>query len=395
MNLKKTVLIAAAAGALTALAIPAMAETTLYGSFRLATVYDTSQAAYLDGTPTPTKRGDFDLRNQGNSRFGAKFSEGKLGGQVELGIGGVAAQQPAGNVSGTGAGIGGGGNSAVYTRLVFGTYKFDFGTLLVGQTYSPYWFVSDQVSSDDQGNNGFGSIYDGRNPQIKLTLSNGVYVAAIRPGNAAAGSYSNPYTASTNYGTSNTYLPKVAVGYDGKSGNFAFGGGVAGQYYTVQSAVTSDKNNNKDITSVLGYAHGKYVSGPVSVGLNIGYGQNIGSMGIAEGISPVWKTGLTELEDVTTLSLLLTGGFTLSDMVKIQAGIGYITNDGKTTAGTDWKNKDNKLSAYVNAPITIAKNFTVVPEFTYQDHLDDNNAANTDQKGQKDYIVGAKWQFDF
>ncbi|MFZ4857265.1 MAG: hypothetical protein ACOYL3_12795 [Desulfuromonadaceae bacterium] len=382
MNLKKTVVIAAAAGALTALAIPAMAETTLYGSFRLATTYDTSTAAYDNSAKEPGQHGNLDLRNQANSRFGAKFSEGKMGGQVELGLGGLSAQQPAGNVSGTGASIGSGSNTTVYTRLVYGTYKFDFGTLLVGQTYTPYWAVSDQVASDDQGNNGFGSIYDGRQPQIRLTLSNGLYVAAIRPG-----------TPATVYATANTYLPKVAVGYDGKSGDFTYGGGVAGQSYTYRSTTNS---NNEDVTSVLGYVHGKYKSGPIALGLNLGYGQNIGDMGITEGISPTWSVARNTLDDIKTFTLLLTGGFTLSDTVKIQAGVGYVTNDGgKTAAGTDWKNADNKISAYVNAPITIAKNFIVVPEFTYQDHLDDNNAANTDRNGQKDYIVGAKWQFDF
>jgi hypothetical protein len=385
MNFKKTVVIAAAAGALTALAIPAMAETTLYGSFRLGTWYDTATAAYDNSAKEPGAHGNFDLRNQANSRFGAKFSEGKLGGVVELGIGGLAANQPAGNVSGTGASIGSGSNTTVYTRLVYGTYKLDFGTLLIGQTYSPYWAVSDQVISDDQGNNGFGSIYDGRNPQIRLTLNNGLYVAAIRQGSPA-----------TVYATSNSYIPKVAVGYDGKAGDLTFGGGVAGQYYTYRSITNS---NNEGVASVLGYAHGKYKSGPLALGLNLGYGQNIGDMGIAEGIAPAWSTSRKTLDDITTFSVLLTGGFALSDTVKIQAGVGYVSNDGgKTTVAgiaRDWKNADNKISAYVNAPITIAKNFMVVPEFTYQDHLDDNNATNTDRNGQKDYIVGAKWQFDF
>lgn len=363
MNFKKTVAIVAAAGALTALALPAMAETTLYGSARTATFWDTNQPGYASGAAKPDSNTDFDLRNQSNSRFGAIATDGKLGGRVELGLG-------------LGAG---GGNTTVYTRLIYGTYKFDAGTLLVGQTYTPYWFASDQVAFDDNGNNGYGSIYDGRQAQIKFSMSNGLYVAAIRPNGSAAPVAAD---ASNTVAASEVYIPKLCVGYEGKVGGFAFGGGVVGQTYKLVL-------NDKQINSVLGYFHGKVAAGPANIGFNVGVGQNLGDMGIAEGVSAA--TSATAVEDNLTLSALATVGFAVAPTVKVNAGIGYVTTDGKSAAGVDWKKADNKMSAYVNAPFTIAKGFTITPEITYQDLLDKSDGS----KDKNDIIYGAKWQFDF
>lgn len=365
MNFKKTAAIVAAAGALAALAVPAMAETTLYGSARTATFWTTNQPGYAAGAVKPDNNTDFDLRNQTNSRFGAKFANGDVTGQIELGLG----------LSGLGTAVGG-GNTAVYTRLIYGTSKFDFGTLLVGQTYTPYWFASDQVALDDQGNNGYGSIYDGRQPQLKLTLNNGVYVALIRPGTPAAAP-----------ATSETFFPKVAAGYEGKAGIFAYGAGVAAQMYTDRAAAGQDES----VTSVLGYFHGKLPAGPANIGFNLGVGQNLGNMGIAEGLSAAYNATGKKMENNLTVSALVTAGFIVSPTVKVNVGLGYVTTDGKTAAGVDFKKADNKLSAYVSAPIILAKGFSVTPEFTYQDQLDESTGA----KGAKDYIYGAKWQFDF
>lgn len=367
MNFKKAAAIVAAAGALTALAIPAMAETTLYGSARVATFWNTNQPGYATGTAKPETNTDFDLRQQSNSRVGVTATNGDLGGKVELGLG---------------LGLGG-GNTTVYTRLIYGTYKFNAGTLLVGQTYTPYWFLSDQVAFDDNVNNGYGSLYDGRQAQIKFTMSNGLYVAAIRPNGKAAPAGTD---AMNTVSASETFFPKLSIGYEGKAGPVAFGGGVVGQTYKLML-------NEKHINSVMGYFHGKVQAGPANIGFNFGAGQNLGDMGIAEGVAAA--NSATATEETFTYSALVTAGFTVAPTMKFNAGIGYVTTDGKTAAGVDWKKADNKLSAYVNLPITLAKGFSITPEFTYQDQLDDISATNIASKGKKDYIYGAKWQFDF
>lgn len=370
MNFKKVVTIAAA-GALTALAVPAMADMTPYASVRLATFYNTNQAAYNVGAAQPDTNTDFDLRNQSNSRFGAKFADGKLAGQVEFGLG-------LGN---------GGGNTTVYTRLIYGTYKFDFGTLLVGQAYTPYTVLTEQVANDDNGNIGYGALYDGRQAQIKLSLNNGLYVAAIRANGKAASTATAPADAVGTVAASETYIPKLNVGYEGKAGNFAFGAGVLGQTYKLVL-------NDKQVNSLLGYFHGKVVAGPADVGFNVGIGQNLGDMGLSEGLAAA-ALATTDVENNLTVSAMATVGYTVSPTVKLNAGLAYMTTDGKTAAGADFAKADNKMAAFVNTNITIAKNFTITPEFTYFDNLDDNSATNVAMKGAKTYIYGAKWMMNF
>ncbi len=361
MNYKKTVAIAAAAGALTTMALPAFAETSLYGSARVATFWNTEQPLQAVGAAKPDTNTDFDLRNQNNSRFGVKASEGNLAGRVELGIG-----TP---------GLGTGGNTTVYTRLAYGTCKFDLGTLLVGQNFTPYDFVSQQVALDDTGNTGYGRLYDGRQPQLKMTLNNGMYLAAIRPGGNAA-----VYTASE------TFLPKLNVGYEGKAGTVAYGGGVVGQVYKLSSA-------DKQIVSAMGYVHGVVPAGPASIAFNLGVGQNLGEMGLAEGATA--SVAGTNVQNNFTVSAMVQGTFTASEMVKINVGLGYVTTSGKTAvtsaSTTSWSKDDNKMAAFINAPIMLAKNVSVTPELTYIDQLDEKNG----NKGAKNYIYGAKWQMDF
>jgi hypothetical protein len=367
--MKKQLLVLSAAAMVAAAAVPAMAETTLYGSARIGAFYDTNTPAYAVGAAKPGSTTDLDFRNQATSRVGVIASDGALGGKVELGLGGLAANQ-------SGASVGSGGNTTVYTRLIYGTYKFDAGTLLVGQTYSPYWQNSDQVINEDNGNNGFGSIYDGRTPQIKFTLNNGAYLDLIRPGGSAAA-----------YASSMTLIPKLAVGWDGKVGAATLGGGVAGQYYR------NDVNApiRKNVTSLLGYVHGKVPAGPVNIGFNFGVGQNLGEMGIGEGLAAMYNATDKKFEDNLTISALVTAGFKVSSTLTVNAGIGYVTTDGKLSTGKDFVNSDSKVSAYVNAPITLAKNVTVVPEVTYQDQLKKYDGSHE----TKDYIYGVKCQIDF
>ena len=419
MNLKKTVAIASAAGALCALAIPALAETTLYGSARVMSFYDTQKSGDNAITAGGVASGhgksstDFDLRDSAVSRFGVTTVVGKLSGKAEIGMGGNSSTTGTGNVfdvNQSGTAVGTGGNQIVYMRELYGAYKFEMGTLLVGQTFAPWTVSSAQVSNDDNGNtnDGMGGLYEGRQPHIKFTLNNGLYFLAMRP-NGISG---------VNTGKA-IYIPKLSVGYDGKTGNFSYGGGVLGQIIKNTSGTASAKSVN----SIMGYAHAKAVVGPFDGLINIGAGQNLGDMAIKEGVGgaglvvigaagavggaanpPIAgenisgaSVGLTQIENALTYSILVAGGFTVSPMFKINTGVGYVnTQQGKHyTAGTDtgilWARHDDRYTAYVNTVVTLAKGVTITPEFCIKDQLMAANGA----REQKDYLYGAKWQFDF
>ena len=274
MNFKKTVAIAAAAGAFTALAIPAMAEITPYGSIRLLTFYDTTTPATKGGTITNIGE---PLAN--TSRFGVRASDGALSAQVELGLNG-------GNL---GAAYTPADTAFVYTRLMLATYKFDAGTLLVGQDYSKYWNPSARVFAGDDPNNGFGALYEGRQPQLRFTLTNGLYFAAIKP--VLGGTFGTD--------TLTIKLPKMNVGYDGAAGNVKFGGGAVYQTFR-------DKTAKQTVNSYLVYGKVGAVFGPAEIRTNLGYGQNLGNAGFTNTTGGATATdGLYSLakdKDAKTLS---------------------------------------------------------------------------------------------
>lgn len=341
MNFKKAATIVAAAGALTALAIPAMAETSLYGSARLATFYNIVDTRTGATGSTSDKNADFEEALHANSRLGVNFVNGTQTAKIEFGVGG--------------------GFSA---RHAYGAQKFDFGTVLVGQTENPYYFYTASVAKTDNVNNNYGSLWDTRQPQIKLTLNNGVYVAAIQPTAAAA--------------TTENYLPKLNVGYDGKVGNFAYGAGVVGQTYTVTA---TDKN----LTSLLGYFHGTLKADAATLAFNFGIGQNTGNMGFTSANATATNV-YTGGKDTISAEGFVQGSYQLNPTMKLNAGVGYAMDDNDSFAKTD-----NRMALFVNTNVTLAKGFSVTPEIAYFDQLDQTTGA----KGNKEYLVGAKWQMDF
>lgn len=351
MNLKKTLAIAAAAGALTALALPALADTTMYGSARVGTNWNKIPTTGTD------HQSDFDMPLIGTSRLGVNFSSGDIGGKVELGFGTIATATP--------------NTNALYGRLLYGTYKFGAGKILVGQDYNSYYLISAQTTggatSGDNVNNSFGALYDGRQPQIKVTLNNGLYFAAIQP------------SVSSGTAGSKIMIPKLNVGYAGKAGTVGFGAGVVGQLYKNQAI-------NEDILSYLGYANATVGAGPLTIKANLGYGQNMGNMGFLNNglTSNTYVVGAKE--DTNSLEGYVQVSLKASDMLSLNAAVGYAVDSNDTYA-----KDDNRMLVFVNAPMTVAKGFSITPEVAMIDELDTLAGG----KGTKTYYIGAKWQMDF
>ena len=75
----------------------------------------------------------------------------------------------------------------IYHRKVFGTYNWGGGKILVGRDYTALSiFYSGRGSNGDEGMNGFGGAYDGRQNQIKL-LMGGLSLALVQPKAVGAG----------------------------------------------------------------------------------------------------------------------------------------------------------------------------------------------------------------
>jgi hypothetical protein len=382
MNFKKTAAIVAAAGALTALALPALAETGFYGSARLATFYNavdnTLAANATTGVMPPSKdTTNIDEHLQTNSVFGMNASSGDLTGKVELGL----------------------GAAGVTTRLLYGSYKYGFGKVLVGQDYNNYYVGSASVVLDDNAHKSYGALWDTRQPQLKVTLNNGLYIAFIQP------------TATVGSGLSTKILmPKTNVGYEGKVGAFAFGTGVVGQKYqeTYVASTATAAQITDGVTSVLGYIHGTLGIGAAEIKFNLGYGRNTGNMGFTNANATATNklvriaataTAAAQNKNTNTLEGFVQAKYTVSPTLAINTGIGYVsdTNDTFQTAATATaaavgKKADNRLMAYANVPVGLGKGFTVIPEVAFVNQLDEKNS---NVKGTKTLYAGAKWQMDF
>jgi hypothetical protein len=349
--------------AIIAFAVPAMAEVSFYGSARLGTFWNISD---VNGKTTA----GFDEHQYLTSWLGLNFNNGPIGGTVEIGSLENGESAPYGQ--------------SAWVRLWYGTYKFNSGKITVGQDYNSYFVYSNQVHNDDNSSIGYGATWDWRRPQIKVNLDNGLYFAAIQP-TAVPGyyGYTNPGGAvpnSESYANMKLYMPKLNVGYAGKAGSVDYNVGVVGQTYKDDNVGVG-----KQVTSVLGYVSGKVDFNATSLLLNATFAQNAGSMGFygREGFALNSKG---EYKDALGFEGFLQVTQKVSDAVQVNVGVGYVTDkrDGDNHA-------DDKLNIFVNAPITIAKNFSVTPEFDFYNEL--KGADGSTQP--KSYAVGAKWQISF
>jgi hypothetical protein len=315
-----------------ALATPAMADFSVYGSARMTTFYnDISDGAGVPGADSNSMTWAL----QGNSRFGMKASNGAVSGQYEVGTSGS-------------------------VRVLTGTYKFDGGNFLIGQTYTPYTNFAEQVHGVDNDLVGYGATYDGRKPMLKLTLDNGFGVALISYQSSAA------TDADAN-------MPKVAAFYSGKAGEFSYKANLAYQAGDVYDAYLATFGGSINLA-------------PAMLHFNVAYGQNPAEFGLLLGTSNNEHISANAADDTVFIAGYVEAAFKVADNQTLRAGLGYATEDNDSAVQTE-----TRMSFYVHDQITIAPGFFIVPEFSYYDGLDNANGAD----GEKSYHVGAKWQINF
>jgi hypothetical protein len=323
----------------------------------MATFYnmvDTKQTT----APAGQKNSGFDEHLQTNARVGGIFTNDNVSGRFEYGA-------TAGNAN---------------IRLLYGTYNFGSGKLTVGQDYNSYYTFVAQTHGDDNGFNAYGSLWDGRQAQIRVNLNNGLYFAAIQPtGNVAVGSTATLANgAPTAEPAVKMYLPKLNVGYAGKAGAFAYNAGLVGQFFKNQVA-------DKQVNALLGYLNGKMGFGATGLQFGLSYAQNAGNMSFA-GRQTYGANSKGELKDALGFEGYVQVSQKISDMISANVGLGYVTDkhDGDTKA-------DDKMSVFVNAPITLAKNVYITPEISYYDEM--KATGGTDQA--KTTAIGAQFRIDF
>lgn len=357
--MKKLLVLLAAVAFVVAFTVPAMsADWGFYGSARMYTFMD-------DVTPAganPISDDDLSWFLQGNSRIGAKVKAGAISGRFEYG-------------------------STPNLRLLNAAWKFGAGTLVVGQDYSPIdTFISNQQGPAKWGGDidglAWGGIYDSRVAQLKLKMAS-FQVALIQP---------KVVSAVAGVTDTDTSMPKIEASYSFKAGPLALKvlGGM-NSHDDVVLAGTSEKTYS--VASNVFGVMAKYATGPFSVAANFFMATNPGNFGLLQDNSVKNATfSNNTVNDCDSTGTLVVLGYKASDMIKLEAGYGMLSNEVEA-AGVTTESETN--SYYVQAVITLAKGVYIVPEYGSVDYGDKEvtGAAPTKQ-GDISYF-GAKWQINF
>jgi hypothetical protein len=395
--MKKLMVVLFAALLLVAFSAPAMAQLSgsstqwgFYGSARMFTAYvskDANTPTGLFGAPgnaravggAPTYDDeDIAWQLQDNSRFGVNVAAGNITGQVEMG------NDPSGD-----------NFEAIRLRIIKGTWNFGPGSLKVGQDYTPLFFpISDQcgVIGGDCGLIFWGTLYVGRVPQLTLTMG-GFQFSLMSPARAANGGIpAHNYTANTGFTAVeyDTNLPKIEASYTFNLGPVALflGGG----YKTHDMVGATD--NEESVDSFILTAAVKAAFGPFYINGQIYYAENPGDYGATQDNlftrAVYWGA---DLHDVESWAGAIVAGFKITDAMKLEAGIGAISNSLDTAAGVE--SEQMTVAYYIQFMWSPVKNVFIVPEFGLVDYNDLERTGTADEDLGAGWYLGIKWQINF
>jgi hypothetical protein len=414
--MKKLLILAVAMMVTFAFALPATAQDkadwSFYGSVRMWTAWEhvdsdtppqlSSQGAtgsfFAVGTTKARAivyggeaQSDSDVNwgLQSNSRIGANVKWGNVGGRFEYGH-----------------------TSTANLRLLYGTWNFGPGELLIGQDYGPYFYLVSSmcgVGGAECNGIGYGSIYSGRNPQVKLTMggfkfalvqssTTPSYQPAVTAADALAGDIfpATVLLTPNTPGNTDQLLPKIEASYTFNAGPAQiFLGGIYNNYREVYDVAGQEQNHTVD-----GYALGagtKMGFGPFYVNATLQYANNPNQSGAGPyTVYPsvqLYNPATDQSEDAKYWTGQLIAGFKLSDAIAFEGGVIY--QHGKVDSLNDLGSfKQSTWTYYLNMTWSPVKNVYFVPEVGMVDF-----GKLKVQQGDLNYgnmtWIGMKWMINF
>ncbi len=332
---------------------------TIYGSARFQTFYNDNNIN------DDTDNQDLVWDSAANARLGGKMVKDKISGVYELGVD---------------------DDNGVSTRLIYASYDFGAGKLVIGQDYTPLgsMFYSNQVVADDNDLLGWGAIYAGRVPQIKLQLKNGLEFALVEN---KSSSKLNAFS-----GDVDALMPKLEVRYNLKSGMFF--ADIFGGYSTfkVEDVVMVQGGANFGDETLNAWAVG--VGGglnldPAFIRAQVYMAQNAKNFGLSHtDANGAMFDDQGSIVDEDNFGAHIVVGTKISNKYVVEAGYGYVSSE-LDVSGSD---KNTAMSYYLNATIPVYGSFFVVPEVGVFDYAD--GADGEDEHKDTTYF-GAKWQINF
>ena len=366
---------------------PQLASTGAPGSF--FTVGTTKARAFTYGTEL---KDDDEIAwlLQSNSRIGANVKWGNIGGRFEY-------------------------SSAPGLRLLYGTWNFGPGTLLVGQDYGSYFYLVSSicgVGGAECNGIGFGSIYSGRTPQLKLimggfkvNLSTATSVASFQPIDPTVTAVTsqtlllrnNQTTAGTGFTDTDLQLPKIEASYTFNLGPAQlFIGGVYNKYTEVYNIGNLEIENDVD-----GWALG--------IGTRMGFGPFYANATLQIATNPnnsgsgpatlypsvqLYNPALNNSEDADYIAGQLILGFKLSDSMSFEGGVIWQSGEVDSLVAGRGSIEQDTWTYYLQMAWSPAKNVFIVPEIGMIDYDELQTGIGTVPYGKTKW-AGIKWQINF
>jgi len=374
--MKKLLFVVFAAVLLVAFCAPAMAadkKVDFYGDFRFNTYYYKMSDNYVTNTLglyNPDDKSESQLMFEpdfGDSRFGARFSEGPVSANVEI--------RP--------------DSSSIY-RQWWGQYDFGPAQLLIGHTYTPACVAFDMSQFDSESGVLYGDLMSRlRTNQIRLTVpfAMGKFVIAAQ---------NNPETdpefvgAAPDNVMSKLTMPEFEACLTVNAGPATID--LFGGYATFKLEDPADGS-----ASVKSNLWGVKVSvpfGPLYVTGEYYGAKNPGNYGELTSSSLMFTRMLLDTTTGDTVDATLKGyggllGYKLSDMATLE--FGYFTEKVERYL----QESDDNGTYYLVCAITPVQGLTIYPEIGVRNEKNVTDAAGTTTKQGKRTYIGAYWKISF
>ncbi|MFY9111500.1 MAG: porin [Bacteriovoracaceae bacterium] len=340
---------------------------SFYGKAQLSTFYNDNNSRDVSGNDTSDESLRWD--SQCNARIGANWTHENLSANVELGLDDD---------------FYGEGGTGVRTRTAYGSYDFGSGAVTIGQDWTPLNSIvySNQVVLDDLDLIGYGTIWEVWSPQIKIR-THGFEIALVEEDGSADIPGADTFDV-------DVLMPKIEGAYHFVGDKYfadVFGGFFS---YKIEDVTAGGVNYGEETVNcwALGIGGGVNID-PAYVKASVYMARNEINLGLihaeAKGAKIDAATG--ELVNEDSLGALLVAGAKI-DKYSVEAGVGYVTAE-YDESGSE---KNDAMSAYINATIPIYGTFFVVPEVGMFDYLDGSDGEDEHRDG---VYFGAKWQLDF
>lgn len=365
----------------------AHAQFTPYGSARVGVYFDMEDEDW-SGVPDGTLNLNYHLLK--SSIFGARYRDGDLTARVELGF-------------------------EANVRLLWARYNMGSYQILVGKDATPVDLRGTMTYNNDNQFSGWGSIFDGRRPQIRVDMNNGLSLALVEPELIdMKHTEINEDSLRINIEEKQVLLPKINLGYKRKlSDNISLSGVLGVNLYNYgtdtglfqHSGTVEDNLGNKTIEvlpeekllhdldgqMVLSFIAGLMLDmkfNDFGIKLHGNFGQNTGNYGLSPQTynEAIWNSETEELVDVTTMGGFGELSYKMSDIALITVGASYIMSNSDL-----YDNTDTAMAAFGQFKYQLAKKFWLIPELGMLDKMNDKD----DNSQGSMFYFGTQLRMDF